>query len=42
MSIFDQAYFGIIPEINNHNSKERDHQGRTVAMLLALNDIEIP
>ena len=39
LTIFDQAYFGIIPDITEHKPEERDHQGRTVAMLLALNNI---
>ena len=42
MTIFDKAYFGIIPEIGKHASDEQDENGWTVAMLLAMNNIEIP
>ena len=42
MTIFDKAYFGIVPEIDNHASDEQDENGWTVAMLLAMNNIEIP
>ena len=42
MSIFDKAYFGIIPEIDGHQPEEQNEQRFTVAMLLALNDIDIP
>ena len=42
MSIFDKAYFGIIPSIDNHQPDEQDKYGFTVAMILLLNKIEAP
>ena len=42
MTIFDKAYFGIIPNIKGHKSDEQNDDGYTVAMLLAINNIEIP
>lgn len=42
MSIFDKAYFGIIPDINGHKSDERNEDGFTVAMILTYNNIDIP
>ena len=42
MSIFDKAYFDIIPDITNHKPDEQDKYGFTVAMLLLLNKIETP
>ena len=42
MTIFDKAYFGIIPDISNHKSNEQDENEYTVAMILTLNNIEVP
>ena len=42
MSIFDKAYFGIIPDIVGHQSDEQNQDGFTIAMLLAYNNIDIP
>ena len=42
MTVFDKAYFGIIPNIKGHRPNEQDEQGFTVAMLLAMNGITIP
>ena len=42
MTIFDKAYFGIIPNIEGHKPDEQDDEGYTVAMILADNCIDIP
>ena len=43
MTIFEQACFGIIPNITGHNPNEQNEDGFTVAMILtAINKIEIP
>ena len=42
MTIFDKAYFGIIPELGDHKPEEQDEDGWTVAMILALNSFKIP
>ena len=42
MTIFDQAYFGIIPDVTGHRPDEQDLDGFTVAMILTLNKINIP
>ena len=42
MSIFDKAYFRIVPDINGHKADEQNEDGWTVAMILAMNSMEIP
>ena len=42
MNIFDQACFGIIPDIKGHKSDEKDNKGNTVAMILAYHKIIPP
>ena len=42
MTIFDQACYGITPNIAGHKPDEQDEDGFTVAMILTRNNIEIP
>lgn len=35
MTIFDKACFGIIDDISNHKPEEKDHDGKTLAMILS-------
>ena len=42
MTIFDQACYRIIPNTGNHKSDEKNEDGFTVAMILAINNITIP
>ena len=42
MTIFDQACFRIIPDITGHKSDEQNEDGFTVAMILTINNINIP
>lgn len=42
MTVFDKACFGIIPDIGDHKSNERDTNGWSVAMILSHNGIEVP
>ena len=42
MTIFDKAYFGIIPDIKDHDSSEQDEDGWTVSMILAIKNMSIP
>ena len=42
MTIFDQACYRIIPDITGHNPEEQNEDGFTVAMILAINSIDIP
>ena len=42
MSIFDKAYFGIIPDIEGHKPDERTNQGYTVPLILSFNGIIPP
>ena len=42
LTIFDQACYGIIPNIEGHKPEEQDNEGFTIAMILAINNIDIP
>lgn len=42
MTIFDRACFGEIPELGNHKPDERNEDGYTVAMILALLGKDVP
>ena len=42
LSIFDKAIYLRIPNIEGHKSDEQNNDGFTVAMILAINNIDIP